>query len=515
MARGARLATQAVMCKTTRSLPQRSLSTVLWLCLTAAGAAAVDPAAAPGLPAARARTIERYVKDAMRSARIPGLALAIVDGDRLVYLRGFGRADPSGRPVTPQTPFCIGSVTKSFTALAIMQLVDAGKVELDAPLRRYLPWFRVADPVASGRITVRQLLTMTSGLPELYDVQRWRTEDRHAIERAVRRLATEDLARPIGAFGYSNSNYQALGLVVQAVSGLSYEDYVTRRIFEPLDMRNSFAVHDDALRDGLATGHRWWFGVPVSYVQADNRAELPAGYLYASVEDIGHYLIAQLNGGRYEGRHVLSDAGMAALHAEPPSGAYGMGWESIRVGGHRLINHDGGTANFQTSAFFDDDARVGVFLAANVIDALDALSSPHGASRLDGSTLRGMAMNVLSLAANRPWPPQGPGRRRVILIFDATILVLTLALAAGLIGMPGRRRTGSVRTPRRYVAAALACFVVPALLAYLVVEVPAWGVLVEFQPDLSIWAGAVAIVLLVRGAIDLEAARRARRAATA
>ena len=100
----------------------------------------------------------------MDAQRIPGLALGIVQGDEIVHLRGFGEADSSGRAVTPQTPFIIGSLSKSVTALAVMQLVEAGKVELDAPVQRYLPWFRVADEEASAEITVRHLLNHTSGL---------------------------------------------------------------------------------------------------------------------------------------------------------------------------------------------------------------------------------------------------------------------------------------------------------------------------------------------------------------
>ena len=89
--------------------------------------------------------IDTYIEGQMRRLNIPGLSLAIVEGDQIVHLRGFGRARPGGEAPSPQTPFFIGSITKSFTALAVMQLVDAGKVELDAPVQRYLPWFRVAD----------------------------------------------------------------------------------------------------------------------------------------------------------------------------------------------------------------------------------------------------------------------------------------------------------------------------------------------------------------------------------
>ena len=108
--------------------------------------------------------IDAYLETAMAVAHIPGLALGIVQNDRIVHLRGFGTADPTGRPVTPQTPFILGSVSKSFTALAVTQLIEAGRLELDTPVQRYLPWFRVADASASSQITVGHLLSHTSGL---------------------------------------------------------------------------------------------------------------------------------------------------------------------------------------------------------------------------------------------------------------------------------------------------------------------------------------------------------------
>jgi hypothetical protein len=131
----------------------------VWMILAALVLGAAYLASKPGsdTPAANGRgsapefaAIERFVQDEMAALRIPGLALAIVEDDRITYLRGFGKADDFGHPVTPRTPFIIGSLSKSFTALAIMQLVEAGKIELDAPVQRYLPWFRVADVAASA-----------------------------------------------------------------------------------------------------------------------------------------------------------------------------------------------------------------------------------------------------------------------------------------------------------------------------------------------------------------------------
>jgi CubicO group peptidase (beta-lactamase class C family) len=125
-----------------------------WMALPTAAAHNTDTNAAPDFA-----QIDAYVNAQVQDARIPGLALGIIHGHQVAHLHGFGAADSTGRAVTPQTPFLLGSTTKSFTALAIMQLVEAGKVTLDAPVQRYLPWFHVADPVASSHITVRHLLT--------------------------------------------------------------------------------------------------------------------------------------------------------------------------------------------------------------------------------------------------------------------------------------------------------------------------------------------------------------------
>lgn len=108
--------------------------------------------------------IDAWVATQMHDARIPGLALVVVQNNAIVHVRGFGVAGADQREVTPQTVFGIGSMTKSFTALAVLQLAETGALELDAPVQRYLPWFRVADPAASARITVRHLLNQTSGL---------------------------------------------------------------------------------------------------------------------------------------------------------------------------------------------------------------------------------------------------------------------------------------------------------------------------------------------------------------
>jgi CubicO group peptidase (beta-lactamase class C family) len=193
--------------------------------------------------------IDTHIERQKDRLNIPGVALAIVEGDKIVHLRGFGQARPGGEEPTPHTPFIIGSLTKSFTALAVMQLVEDGKVELDAPVERYLPWFRVADPQASVQITVRHLLNQTSGLPQLSGLRLLADFDDSpdASERQARALSTLELTRPVGSkFEYSNMNYNLLGLIIEAASGESYEDYIQNHIFAPLQMTHSYTSRPEA-----------------------------------------------------------------------------------------------------------------------------------------------------------------------------------------------------------------------------------------------------------------------------
>lgn len=259
----------------------------------------MNPKETPSQASTEFDPLDNYVSARLHDLRIPGAALGIVKDGEVVHLQTFGSASKDEGALTVTTPFKIGSMSKSFTALAVMQLVEAGKIQLDAPVQQYLPEFRVADPEASKRITVRHLLNQVSGIPTsagMNYVFRTDTGD-DALEGEVARSRNVKLTHEPGTtFQYSNRNYTTLGLLIKVVSGQSYEDYVQAHVLQPLGMQQSFTHLDDAKNHGLATGHQYWFNRPVpGGGLLENRAATPTGLLTASVEDMSTWLIVHLD----------------------------------------------------------------------------------------------------------------------------------------------------------------------------------------------------------------------------
>ena len=352
--------------KPRRQVPALLLLTVA-LCMVPTVPSYADPPAA-GSPDFVA--IDAYLDREMRELRIPGLALGIVHNDEIVHLQGFGVADASGRIVTPQTPFILASASKSFTALAIMQLVEEGKVDLDAPVVTYLPSFSVGDESASATITVRHLLNHTSGLPESTAFEPMLSNDMtdDALSERVAALSDAEVESRAGeVFEYTDANYDVLGLIVEKVSGQTYESRIRQRIFAPLRMSHSFTDQTDARRSGLATGHRSWFGFPRPFDAPYSRAAMPSSYLISSAEDVTHFLISQLNGGTYDAASVLSPEGIAAMHQPAVREGdrdifYGMGWESRTLAGVPVVRHKGTNANFYADMVLNKEDRWGIVI---------------------------------------------------------------------------------------------------------------------------------------------------------
>jgi CubicO group peptidase (beta-lactamase class C family) len=496
------------MKKRLRIRPTRQIRSFSWVGLTAAlvlsvafalvvlgvAQASANATDEPETSAPDFAAIDEYVRKEMEATRLPGLALGIVRGDEIVHLKGFGEADSSGRSVSPQTPFVIGSTTKSFTALATMQLVEAGKVDLDAPVQRYLPWFRVADEKASSRITVRDLLNQTSGLPTRETTAQFTKTDNSdsALEKQVRDLKDTQLTAPVGTrFAYSNFNFDVLGLIVQTGSGQSYEQYVHRHIFTPREMNYSYTSPEQARDHGRTMGYRYWFGRPFAYEMPYNRGHLPAGFINSSAEDVTHYLIAHLNEGRYEGTRVLSPSGIAEMHKpavqtgipDASRTAYGMGWFVGDANGVPTVQHGGDPASFHADLVLVPESKWGVVVLTN------------GQNGMNNARIDGIAAGVTSLLLGKEPPVVASNSAR-----PTVLMWVMIVLAVQILGIvwsaillrrwhrnPSRRPRGWFRMAIRIVPSFLANLLW-VLLAIFVVPFPAGAPLLAlpmFVPDLG------------------------------
>ncbi len=317
-----------------------------------------------------------------------GLALGLVRDGRLEFFHGHGFADiGSDTPVTEDTVFRIASITKTFTAIAVMQLWERGLIDLDAPANDYLRAYRLIPAKAGDRLaTVRHLLTHTAGIPEVIHVSDllhpdWGPFDSRPAVLSVKvgaplpslaeyyhgglRLAVE----PGSAFAYSNHGFATLGQVVEDVSGMALERYFCERIFEPLGMADTDLIRSERVASQLATGYvlgprgakpvpdRDWVGAG-------------AGSTYSTARDMARFVAAMLGGGSNTHGSVLEPATLATMfepHYRPDPRVPGIGLAFLRgnVAGHRIVEHAGVLPGFNAHLLLAPDDGVGVFGLTN------------------------------------------------------------------------------------------------------------------------------------------------------
>lgn len=302
-------------------------------------------------------SIDAYIQGQMRKHGLQGVSVAIIKDNQIVYLQGYGTAG-NKRPMTAQTPMYIGSQSKSFAGLAIAQLIQAGKIEPNAPVINYIPEFRVADPEASQKITIYHLLHHVSGLSEAGFTEVLPEES--TTQDLLVALQKAELTAPIGStFQYFNYGYSVLSVVIENVSGVSYETYLQENIFTPLDMKNTFTSPIKARENGLSQGYSRFFGFTIPARQPHRVYDLASGYLISTAEDLAHYNIALLNNGEYKGNQLVPGNRFQMIFQ--PFKGYGMGWF---IGANRIY-HGGANETFRTEMELFPSRKIGIVLLTN------------------------------------------------------------------------------------------------------------------------------------------------------
>ena len=337
------------------------------------------PISSTNLTEALTEKIEPLIEQTMKSYDVPGLALAVAKDGKIVYAKGFGVKDLRSRePITPDSLFHMASVSKTFVATAIVQLLEQGKIQLDDPVRTYLPYFQLKDP-RFKQITIRHLLTHTTGLPYLENENRnfdWdRPEyDSGALERYVRRLhEVKMIAAPGEKFSYSDMGFEILGDVIAKVSQQSFTDYVKVHILDPLGMRESNFFRPDTSSRLWTTGHvRGSKGEPkVSSMYPYNRAHGPSSTLESNAIEMCHWAITNLNRGILNGKRILKSSSYEllwnpGLETECGPRCIGLSWFLDRHRDQPIRIHTGGDTGYQSVLILLPDQSAGVVTMSNM-----------------------------------------------------------------------------------------------------------------------------------------------------
>lgn len=361
---------------TLRSLTISLAITLLSTANSLAGDTEDSPGPTPADPEAFVGFGE-HVEKLLDLWEVPGLAVGVVKDGQAVYMNGFGNRDvEQGLEVTPQTLFAIGSVSKPFTSLAVGMLVDAGELDWDTPVIDYLPDFRLHDEYATLHATPRDLLAHRTGLPGHYMMIAATPFAREEIFRRLRHL--EPTAQFREVYQYNNLMYLTSGYLVGRVSGGTWEDFITERVFKPLGMkRSTFRRIGVTDLDNVALPYEKRRGQVVTIPVPANVAAAPAGGIISSAEEMVEWLKLYLNQGRAGKRQVVSPSVLKEMHtpqmpiryapqaAQGPLEAYGLGWTIRPYRGHYLVHHGGWLDGYVCWVSMMPDDNIGVVVLSN------------------------------------------------------------------------------------------------------------------------------------------------------
>ncbi|WP_196140235.1 serine hydrolase [Aliikangiella sp. G2MR2-5] len=365
--------------------------------------------------------IEKYINQSMSKLELPGLAVGIIEDGSTKLLKGYGIRNSEGAPMTEDTSIELGSVSKSFTALAVMLLAEQGKFDIDKPVIDYIPWFQTQNKSMSDKIVLRHLLTHRSGFSSREGNLTLLNQDNSydAYRNTVQQLTNIALIfEPGTEFQYSNINYEILGYLLELATGKRYEDAIEDIIFKPLSMTDSFVLAPKNSTTKVAQGFQFNFGHIEPSIVKQGRVTLAQGRLKVSARDMLTYLEQYMSGNDSFISAATKEA-MFALPANNQQWGYGMGLYVSQKSDHRLIFHMGRSFGYETVMLFSPEKRF----------AMVALANAHSGfgNKNVGALLRGIGDIVL----NKPPAEIDSPMVEKILFYSMFLLPLFILFFAG------------------------------------------------------------------------------------
>ena len=313
----------------------------------------------------------------------PGIAIGIVKDGKILYKNGYGFKDLQKKePVTSNTLFPIASSTKSFTSTGIGLLVDEGKLSWNDPIRNYFPSFELSDTLANKNSTLTDILSHRTGLPghEIMQIAIAKQYDRREIVRRLKYLEFSQSFRT--KWQYQNQMYQAATVITEDVSGMKWEDFMRKRLFEPLNMDSTIFAGSELIQNEDKVATRYSYApdgeiVPAKPILSFMQEVSGSGSIYSNIDDLCNWLLFNLNSGEYEGNRIVSEETMnmiqnpqtiiqGVLLPEILMHSYTLGWDAMVYKGHLMLNRPGGYIGITSQiAFFPLD-NIGIIVLGNL-----------------------------------------------------------------------------------------------------------------------------------------------------
>ncbi len=359
------------------------------------------------------KVLESWIRAQMEYKNIPGITVGIIYDQELIYAKGFGYSNlEKNTPATPQTLYRIASISKTFTATAIMQLRDEGKLRLDDPIKKFIPGFSIKNPFPDAReITVFHLITHTSGLPRNAAFPYWTDRKFPTMKEILAALSEQEMIYPPGTqYKYSNLGIALLGEVVAAASGVPYEKYVTENILKPLGMNSSSVFPTEKDKENLATpySHRFPDGSRRVMPFTDAKGIAPAANISSNVEDLAKFISLQFRKGRKGGSQILDSHTMEDMQRiqwlNPGwTSGYGLGFRVWKQDSYTVVGHGGWVAGNRSQIAFIPKEKTGVIVLTNADDVSPALFARKILELLTPVIKNAIAPEIKTAKADPSW----------------------------------------------------------------------------------------------------------------
>lgn len=400
-------------------------------------------------------SVSKLLEKDIKENHIPGMAVIVVNSDEVIFSKTYGTCE------NIDTPFIIGSMSKSFTALSIMKLVEENKIDINKPISTYIDTSLYFKNKEDGdKIIIKQLLNQNSGIG------------------TYQKLGNLKITKNYGKYEYSNANYNLLGKIIESASNESYSDYVTKNILEPLGMNHTSATLEESKKKGLIKGYQNYFGIPIAedpnYPTDDNSwIQVPAGFISSSASDMGKYLQMYLN----KGLNIITEDSINKMfydnipQDDMDRDYYGMGWVYTKYYSKPVLTHSGLVENYTSKMFIIPEDNIGVVVLANMNDYL-----------VTNNLLEDIVKPILG--EEKPNVPNHLYLKNHLLL-DAIYLVITTIAIYPIVTI--RKWKNKNKTKKLYIIDIIRHLILPLLLILLpaVIAVPFW-VIWNFVKDLAL-----------------------------